>query len=119
MIERKDENERVAVGELLKRYQLLDYEPAVSPLDARNVPERLRHLVPYARIWGVGDDTLREVLVRKAGRKALLDLKDAVASVDDLLDGWLAGPEADESHPSEEYLAFSAMRMTVDTLEDA
>lgn len=118
MIERNDESELLTVRELLERYRLLEYEPTVARLDARKVPERLRHLIPYAQIWGVADDTLREILVRRASHEALSDLKRAVALADDLLDEWLAAAEADECHPSDEYIAFSAMRMAADTLED-
>lgn len=118
MIGRNDESELLTVRELLERYRLLEYEPTVARLDARKVPERLRHLIPYAQIWGVADDTLREILVRRASHEALSDLKRAVALADDLLDEWLAGAEADECHPSDEYIAFSAMRMAADTLED-
>jgi hypothetical protein len=69
MIERRDESELLTVRDLLERYRLLEYEPAVARLDATRVPERLRHLIPYAQIWGVADDTLREILVRQAKRR--------------------------------------------------
>ena len=46
----------------------------------------------------------------------LLRLKSSLAKYDDLLDEWLAGPEASGPAFSVEYIAFSAMRMGVDCL---
>jgi hypothetical protein len=39
-----------------------------------------------------------------------------IIDVDDALDEWFAGPEADDPHPSDEYVAFSAMRMVADAI---
>lgn len=112
---RRQDQELVTVRELLDRYRLLGFEPHVPPLNAAHVPEPLRHLIPYAQIWGVADDTLRLLMLRRASEEALSDLKHVVAAADDLLDEWLAGPEAYDPDPSDEYVAFSAMRMVADT----
>jgi hypothetical protein len=63
---------------------------------------------------GVGDDLIRDDMVRDAPDEAIEELKRVVQANDDLLDEWLAGPDADSANPSEEYLAFSAMRMAAD-----
>ena len=80
-------------------------------LDRNKVPERFWPLLPYAEFWGIPDDSTREMLVRKASPQVQRDLKKIVAAIDNDLDEWLAGPEADEPNPSDEYIAFSAMRM--------
>jgi hypothetical protein len=112
-----DDHELLSVGELLARYDLLELEPYVPPLDASFVPQALRYLVPYAQIWGVADDTLREVVLQRASREARSHLKRLIVAADDLLDEWLAGPDADAAEPSQEYVAFSAMRMAADLIE--
>lgn len=117
MPKKEDENELLTVRELLDRYRLLGFEPHVPPLDHSRVPQPLQYLIPYAQIWGVADDTLRSVVLRQASREARSELKRVIAAADDLLDEWLAGPEADDADPSDEYVAFSAMRMAADSIE--
>ena len=85
-------------------------------LDPSRVPKSLHILIPYAEFWGIADDGYREDVVMKAPRDILENLKSVVAQFDDEMDDWLAGDEADDddSVPSEEYVAFSAMRMVAD-----
>jgi hypothetical protein len=45
-----------------------------------------------------------------------LRLKDIVERYDDLLDEWLAGPEASSQKPTPEYVAISAMRIAADSV---
>lgn len=111
------EDELVSIRELLERHRLLESEPHVPLLEPSRVPLPLRHLIPYAQIWGVADDTLRSLVLRQASQDARADLKRVVASADDLLDEWLAGPDADGQSPSDEYVAFSAMRMAADAVD--
>lgn len=117
MAKAEDDNELLTVRELRDRYQLLEFEAHVPRLDPLRVPEQLRYLIPYAQIWGVADDTLRSVMLTRASYESRADLKRVVYAADDLLDDWLAGPEADEASPSNEYIAFSAMRMAADSVE--
>ena len=83
-------------------------------LDRENIPSELWVLIPYAEIWGVSDDLDREEFVGKAPRDAIDDLSIAIEQFEDKLDEWLAGDEADSESPSNEYVAFSAMRMAAD-----
>src|SRR5258708_36794351 len=106
-----DDYELVSVGELIARYQLTDVKPSVPQLVRQRIPQNLWRLIPYAELWGVTDDTLRGMLLRKATPQALRELKEVVSAADDALDEWLAGPEADAPAQSDEYIAFSAMRM--------
>jgi hypothetical protein len=80
-------------------------------LDRANVPESLWPLLPYAAFLGISDDWARERLVKEASVEVRRNLKDVVAAFDTSLDEWLAGSEADNPNPSNEYIAFSAMRM--------
>ncbi len=74
----------------------------------------MRHLIPLAERWGEGDDIIRDDMVSKASAEERQELKRAVAEHDDLLDTWLAGPEAKGPTYSDEYNAFSCMRMAAD-----
>ncbi len=66
--------------------------------------------------FGISDDLIREDLFAKTPKSELARLKKTLAEYDDRFDEWLAGPEADGPELSEEYIAFSAMRMSVDCL---
>jgi hypothetical protein len=83
-------------------------------LDPANVPPDLRHLIPLAERFGIIDDARRESLISATSPLEIASLKATIAAHDDTLDAWLAGPEADGQTFSEEYLAFSAMRMAAD-----
>jgi len=83
-------------------------------LDRENIPQALHRYIPYAEVWGVADDLEREELVGRAPEEARADVTRVIEEIDDELDEWLAGPEAESANPSQEYVAFSAMRMAVD-----
>lgn len=83
-------------------------------LDRTKVPRNLWPLLPYAKFWGIVDDLDQEILVEEAPPHVQQNLKQVVDSFEDALNEWLAGPEADESDPSDEYVAYSAMRMAAD-----
>lgn len=111
---RKGDFELLSVERMRKKCGLTAAGRSAIHLDPQRVPEQLRHLIPYAELWGINDDLIREDMVRNAPREAIEALQRIVAEHDDLLDDWLAGPEADGPRFSEEYLAFSAMRMAAD-----
>lgn len=83
-------------------------------IDNTRVPPELQPIIPYAEFWGISDDCDRERLVLSAPRQVLDNLVAVVRAYDDVLDKWLAGPEAGSSSPTREYIAFSAMRMAAD-----
>jgi len=58
-------------------------------------------------------DLMRNDLRKELPVEFLERLAQAMATVDDAMDGWLAGPAATRT-PSPEYVAFSALRMLVD-----
>jgi hypothetical protein len=78
------------------------------------VPESLRPLIPYAELWGIADDFEREKVVISSPPLSQEDLISLVDTFDPQLDEWLAGPEADSENPTNEYIAFTAMRMARD-----
>ena len=80
------------------------------------VPLQLHHLMPYAERYGVADDAERQRVLRASSAKELAALKKLIQACDDELDLWLAGDEATGGYFSDEYVAFSAMRMAADTI---
>ena len=83
-------------------------------LDESRIPQQLWPLIPYAAFWGISDDLLRERLVREASIPVKKNLKMVAEAFDNLLDDWLAGPEASDAAPTEEYVAYSAMRLAAE-----
>ena len=83
-------------------------------LNPQSVPIALRHLIPFTQKFGITDDLAREAIVSCASLAEIAALKQAVQANDALLDAWLSGPEATGPRFSNEYIAFSAMRMAED-----
>lgn len=83
-------------------------------LDPANIPKALWPWISYAELWGIDDDYMREQLVDSAPQIAKDDLVDAVQRINDSLNAWLAGEEANADPPSDEYCAFTTMRMAAD-----
>lgn len=98
---------RASYGNFLDRATLVELDPS-------KVPEGLVAYVPYAALWGITDDLEREQCVVRAPDEARKDLVRTVQLIDDQLDEWLGGDEANANSPSTEYIAFSAMRMAAD-----
>ena len=70
-------------------------------LDAAKVPEDLRHLVPLAERWGIGDDVDRNAKVDRATPAEREELRSALAPVSARITAWLdsfpAGSMSDEA----------------------
>lgn len=111
---KKGEFELLTVEQLRKKYGLTAANRPAVKLNPERVPESLKHLIPYAEMWGVADDLIRDDLVKNAPNEAVQELKRVVKAHDDALDDWLAGPESEGPTFSDEYRAFSAMRMAAD-----
>ena len=58
-------------------------------LDANNVPAELRHLVPLAERWGIGDDVDRNAAVDRATPAERAELERAVSPVHARITAWL------------------------------
>ena len=100
--------------ELRRMYGLYAENRPVLHLHTRAVPEALRHLIPLAELYGVSDDLMRADLRRKLPAALLGQLVQQIQAVDDALDEWLAGPEAQGPTFSPEYVAFTSLRMLAD-----
>lgn len=85
-------------------------------MDLQRVPVPLHGLIAFAQKFGVADDRVREAVVLSASAAQVSELKRAVQAADAALDAWLAGPEAAGPDFSDEYIAFSAMRMAADSV---
>lgn len=91
--------------------------PRVSISDTR-IPDELRILIPYAEFWGLSDDWARESLVAEAPVDVQNNLKSVVKRYEEIWEPWLAGPEAHNTSPTKEYVAFSALVMAADYIGD-
>jgi hypothetical protein len=85
-----------------------------SRINRDAVPRQLWPLIPYAGFWGIIDDWDRDELVDNAPADVQQNLAAVVALLNDDLNDWLGGPEAEISPPSPEYVAFSYMSMAAD-----
>jgi hypothetical protein len=83
-------------------------------LDPHKVPVELWPWIPYAELWGIEDDYFRDEFVSSAPQVAKDDLVAAVREINAELNKWLAGEEASSPTPSDEYCAFTCMRMAAD-----
>jgi hypothetical protein len=110
----EEDYELLSAEEMRRKYGLVAANRPLIHLNPAKVPLSLRCLVPFAELWGVGDDLIREDMVANAPPQAISELRQIVEAHQDFLDEWLAGPEAQSPSPSDEYLAFSAMRMAAD-----
>lgn len=115
----------MSTGSIWTREQLIAAYPALIHVPNRlgltpwriareDVPEEFLELIPYAELWGVGDDGTRDSLVDQAPASVLENLASVVAPLDDRLDPWLAGPEASGPMFSDAYVAFSCLRMAAE-----
>lgn len=108
--------EVLSADQVRRRYRLTGVRAQEVDFDERDVPKSLRHLIPLARVWGIGDDVLREDLQDAADPTALRELKALVTAANDDLDEWLTSPKAISSGPSKAYLAFTNLRMVADSV---
>lgn len=60
-------------------------------LDANEVPENLRDLIPLAERWGIGDDAERGEVMESATHQELVDLEEKVSPKMIEIWEWLSG----------------------------
>ena len=111
---REGEFEVLPADEMRAKYGLTAENRPTIALDVAKVPESLRPLVPLAERFGVSDDLMREDLVAKSPAEELADMRRAVEAHADAFDEWLAGPAAEGPHFTNEYIAFTCLRMAAD-----
>jgi hypothetical protein len=81
-----------------------------SHLEASRVPEAMQRWLGLAERWGIGDDFDRCNAVEAASESDLRELLSFEQDYDAACE-WLAGPEAESSKPTREYIAFSDLAM--------
>ena len=76
---------------LQEKYGLYaENRPAIK-LDPAKVPEDLRHLIPLAEKWGIGDDIIRNDLIDKSTEAEKQELHDALYEPYERITAWLNG----------------------------
>ncbi len=110
---REDDFEILPAGEMRDKYGLYAENRPTIRLDPLKVPERLRQLIPLAEQFGISDDLIREDVVAKTPPAEVAAAREAVKALDHVFDECLAGPEADGPEFSDEYIAFSCLRIAV------
>jgi len=83
-------------------------------LNVNNVPEDLRHLVPLAERWGIGDDVDRNAAVDRATPAERAELERAIASSDARITAWL---DSFRQQPmTDEAAAFMYMQLALEEM---
>jgi hypothetical protein len=87
---RRDRRSAIApASELQREYGLYAENRPVIRLDPARVPSHLRHLVPLAEKWGIGDDIIRNDYIDKASETEKRELHDAFYEPFEQLTEWL------------------------------
>ena len=106
--------EVLPADEMRAKYGLTAENRPIIKLDVAKVPVALRHLIPLAEQFGIGDDLIRSDVVIKTPLAVIEMMRQAVEACDDEFDEWLARPEASGPTFSDEYHAFTCLRMAAD-----
>ncbi|HUE71933.1 MAG TPA: hypothetical protein VMP01_13690, partial [Pirellulaceae bacterium] len=106
-----DQFEILPAEEMRRRYGLTAENRPTIQLDPSKVPPSLHELVPLAERFGISDDLIREDVLRRSTGAELEAMKQAVSSREEALDVWLAGLESNGPTFSDEYIAFSCLRI--------
>jgi hypothetical protein len=83
-------------------------------LDPGKVPEPLRHLVPLARRWGVGDDVERMELIERSSQPDRQALAAALAPYHGEITAWL--DSFGSGSMTEEAAAFMYMQLALEEM---
>ena len=85
-----------------------------TALNVNNVPEDLRHLVPLAERWGIGDDVDRNAAVDGATAADRAELERAIAPSDARITAWL---DSFRQQPmTDEAAAFMYMQLALEEM---
>ena len=111
-----EEYEVDSIEAISQKYGLVAENAPVVEIDVETVPLKLRPLIPFVKIFGVSDDTIREDIVRKSPQDLLLKLKDLMNELDDDLDNWLDALPEESGDKPDVFYAFVCARMVADFL---
>ena len=88
-------------SELQREFQLYAENRPVIRLDPSQVPPNLRHLVPLAEKWGIGDDIIRGDYIDRVNDAAKRELHDSFYGPYEEISAWLSSfgdrPMSDEA----------------------
>lgn len=85
-----------------------------TQLNVNNVPEDLRHLVPLAERWGIGDDVDRNAAVDRATAADRAELERGIAASDARITAWL---DSFRQQPmTDEAAAFMYMQLALEEM---
>jgi hypothetical protein len=87
---------------------------AIPPLDPQNVPADLRHLIPLAQQWGIGDDVERLAKVDGATPAQRADLRGVVAPQQTRITQWL--DSFGQGLMSQEAATFMYMQLAIEEI---
>ena len=76
-------------ADLQKHFGLYAENRPILQLDPARVPDHLRHLVPLAEKWGIGDDIIRNDLVDKSTSAERRELHDVLYEPFERVTEWL------------------------------
>lgn len=83
-------------------------------LNPEQVPEDLRHLVPLAEKWGIGDDVDRNAKVERATPEERSELRAAITPVASRITTWL--DSFGQGAMSDEAAAFMYMQLALEEM---
>jgi hypothetical protein len=87
---RRDRASGIApASELQRKYALYAENRPVIHLDVERVPPHLRHLIPLAEKWGIGDDIIRNDYIAKASDAEKRELHDGFYAPFEQITGWV------------------------------
>jgi hypothetical protein len=103
-----------SASDIQKRFGLYAENRPILRLDPVQVPADLRHLVPLAEKWGIGDDIIRNDLINKASSTEKRELHDSLYAPFERIAEWLT---SFAGHPlSAEAEAFMYMQTALDEM---
>jgi hypothetical protein len=90
VLTRRDRTRAIAPArELQRKHGLYAERRPTIHLDAERVPQHLRHLIPLAETWGIGDDIIRNDFIAKASDSDKRALHDAFYGPYEQVTSWL------------------------------
>jgi hypothetical protein len=88
--------------------------PVAQRLNPEQVPEDLRHLVPLAEKWGIGDDVDRNAKVERATPAERSELRAAITPASSSITTWL--DSFGKEPMSDEAAAFMYMQLALEEM---
>jgi hypothetical protein len=101
-------------ADLQKHFGLYAENRPIAKLDPEHVPAHLRHIVPLAEKWGIGDDIIRNDLIDKSSRVERCELHDALYEPFEDITVWLNSFAGRSLSPEAE--AFMYMQSALDEM---